>query len=62
MLWRLTRPFSASKRPSMWAPVLAVMLVRARIVPLMLELVPSVAELPTTQKTLQADAPLVRIT
>ena len=46
----------------MVAPEFAVMLVRARIVPLMVELVPIVAELVTCQNTLQADAPPVMCT
>lgn len=53
----VTSPFRASKRPLIVAPCAAVMLVKARIVPLMLELVPIVAELRTCQKTLQACAP-----
>ncbi len=36
--------------------------VRAKIVPLKIELVPSVAELPICQNTLQASAPLIRLT
>jgi len=43
------------------APVVAVMEVRARMLPRKLELVPSVAELPTCQKTLQAWAPLTMV-
>jgi hypothetical protein len=43
-------------------PVVAVIVVRARMVPLKVEPVPSVAELPTCQKTLQAWAPLIRFT
>ena len=38
------------------------MLVNARIVPRKVEPVPSVAELPTCQKTLQDWAPLIRLT
>src|SRR5579862_9376531 len=45
----VTAPFLASSRPSTVAPVVAVMLVRARMVPRKLDPVPSVAELPTCQ-------------
>ena len=44
------------------APVFSVMDVRARIVPWKLVVVPSVAELPTCQKTLHAEAPLTSFT
>ena len=44
------------------APVFSVIDVRARIVPLKLVVVPSVAELPTFQKTLHAEAPLTSFT
>ena len=57
----VTAPFWASTRPSTVAPWLTVMLVRARMVPTKVELVSSVAELPTCQKTLQACAPPVRV-
>ena len=50
---RLTAPFSASRRPSSVAPVPAVIVVWAMTVPAKVELVPSVAEAPTSQKTLQ---------
>ncbi len=59
---RVTAPFRASRRPWIVDPVFAVMLVRARIVPRKTEVVPSVAELPICQKTLQAWAPLIRAT
>ena len=59
---RVTAAVLASRRPSMVAPVVAVMAVEARIVPMNVEAVPSVAELPTSQKTLQGLAPLMRIT
>jgi hypothetical protein len=42
--------------------VVAVIDVSARIEPAKAELVPNVAELPTCQKTLQALAPLIRLT
>src|SRR4029079_4431475 len=57
----VTAPFRASTRPSTVAPVVRVMLVRARIVPRKLEPVPRVAELPTCQNTLQDWAPPVRL-
>ncbi len=46
----------------MVAPVVAVIDVRARMLPANVELVPSVAELPICQKTLQGEAPLIRTT
>ena len=59
---RVTAPLRASARPMMVSPVCTVIEVRARMVPWKAEPVPSVAELPTCQKTLQAWAPLVRTT
>ena len=59
---RVTAPFRAKSRPSTVAPVVAVMEVKARMFPLKTEVVPSVAELPTCQKTLAACAPPLRIT
>jgi len=53
LLSSVTAPFLASNRPSTVAPVVAAIDVRARMFPLNVELVPSVAELPTCQKTLQ---------
>lgn len=50
----VTAPFLANKRPFIVAPVVAVTLVKARTVPSKVELVPSVAELPICQNTLQA--------
>src|ERR1035437_5968340 len=58
----VTAPFRASALPSRFTPVVIVMDVSARMFPLKSELVPSVAELPTCQKTLQAVAPLARTT
>jgi len=58
----VTAPLLASTRPSTVTPVVTVMEVRARMVPRKLELVPSVAELPTCQKTLQDWAPLIKLT
>jgi hypothetical protein len=54
----VTAPFLASKRPPITAPVVAVIEVRARTFPMNDEPVPSVAELPTCQYTLQGCAPL----
>src|ERR1041385_5640373 len=59
---KVTAAVRANKRPSTAAPVVAVMEARARMFPLNTELVPSVAELPTCQKTLAAWAPLIRST
>ena len=58
LLSSVTAPFRASRRPWIVAPVVAVMDVRARTLPTRWELVPSVAELPTCQKTLHAVPPL----
>jgi 3-hydroxyacyl-CoA dehydrogenase len=49
----VTAPSRASTRPSTVTPVVTVMLADARIVPMNLEPVLSVAELPICQKTLQ---------
>src|ERR1700735_4119191 len=59
---RVTAPLRASARPSIVVPVVTVIDVRARMLPWRVELVPSVAELPTTQKTFDAWAPLMRDT
>jgi hypothetical protein len=59
---KVTAPFRANSRPSTLASVFAVIEVKARMVPTNVEFTPSVAELPTCQKTLQAWAPLVSIT
>ncbi len=58
----VTAPFRASALPCKSAPVVSVMEVSARMFPLNTEFVPRVAELPICQKTLQAEAPLVRTT
>jgi hypothetical protein len=58
----LTAPFRASALPSRLTPVVIVIDASARMFPLNAEFVPRVAELPTCQKTLQAVAPLARIT
>ena len=56
----VTAPFLASARPSRLTPVVIVIDVSAMMFPLKTEFVPRVAELPTCQKTLQAEAPLAR--
>jgi hypothetical protein len=55
----VTAPFIASARPSIVTPVVAVMEATARMLPLKSEFVPSVAELPISQKTLQGSAALM---
>jgi hypothetical protein len=57
---RVTAPVLASARPVMVSPVVAVIDASARMVPVKVDPVPRVAELPTCQKTLQAWAPLTR--
>jgi hypothetical protein len=60
---RVTAPLRARALPSrMLARVVRVMLVSARMLPWNAVSVPSVAELPTCQKTLHAWAPFVRLT
>src|SRR5207244_8788860 len=59
---KVTAPVRANSRPSTAAPVVTVMEANARMFPLNTEPVPSVAELPTCQKTLAALAPPLRIT
>ena len=56
---RVTAPLRASARPWMVSPVVTVIDSRARMLPSKMEPVPSVAELPTCQNTLQAWAPFV---
>ena len=58
----VTAPLRASIRPSTVAPALRLMLVSAITVPRNLEPAPIVAELVTCQKTLQDEAPLMRLT
>jgi hypothetical protein len=58
----VTAPLRASSRPATVALVSAVIEVKARTVPTKVEPTPSVDELPTCQKTLQAWAPLMRRT
>ena len=59
---RVTAALRAMRRPLIDAPVVAVIDVSARIVPLNDEYVPRVAELPTCQNTFAACVPLVRAT
>jgi len=59
LLSRVTAPFRASSRPATVAPVLAVIDVRAKMVPTNTEFVPRVAELPTWKKMLHGSAPLM---
>ena len=58
----VTAPFMACNRPSTVTPVVSVIEVKARMVPLKVEPVPSVAELPTCQKMLHDWVPLMRLT
>jgi len=58
----VTAPFCAKALPDKIALVLRVMLVRARMLPTNEVPVPSVAELPTCQKTLHCWAPLINTT
>ena len=58
---RVTAPVSASSRPVMSAPVTAVIEALAMTVPTNCVALPSVAELPTCQNTLQALAPPVMV-
>lgn len=51
---RVTAPLRANSRPAIVAPVVAVIDVRASTLPTRCEPVPSVAELPICQNTLQA--------
>jgi len=55
----VTAPFLASARPETSAPVPRLMLVSARMLPAKLVPAPRVAELPTCQKTLQLEPPLI---
>jgi len=58
----VTAPVRANALPIMLTPVFTVILVSARIFPLNEVVVPSVAELPTCQNTLQGEALLIRTT
>jgi len=55
-------PLRANARPETVVPVFSVMLVNARMFPTKRVPVPSVAELPTCQYTLQGEAPLISST
>src|SRR5581483_7191454 len=55
----VTAPFRAKTLPDTFAPVVRVMLVSARMFPTKLVPVPSVAELPTCQNTLQSLPPSI---
>lgn len=59
---RLTAPLRARARPEMLAPLFAVTLFNARMLPTKLLVVPNVADVPTCQATLHAVAPLVSST
>ena len=58
----VTEPFCARSLPWTVAPVMRVILVSAKTFPTKLVVVPSVAELPICQKTLQGLAPLISTT
>jgi hypothetical protein len=58
----VTAPVRANNLPDMLTPVFMVILVSAMIFPLNAVVVPSVAELPTCQNTLQGEALLIRTT
>src|SRR5688572_23497453 len=58
----VTPPVLANALPSSLAPVLSVIDCIAITVPLKTEVVPNVAELPTCQKMLDANAPPLKIT
>ena len=57
---KVTAPFCASALPFSVAPVVTVTDVSAKMLPLNVELVPRVAELPTCQKMLRDCAPPAR--
>ncbi len=57
-----TAPFLARALPSSVAPVLKVMDCNAITVPLKTEVVPNVADVPTCQKMLEAEAPPLSMT
>jgi hypothetical protein len=58
----VTAPFLAKALPDTSAPFCRAMLVRARILPTKVVVVPMVAELPTCQNTLQPVLPFVTMT
>ena len=55
----VTAPLRAKALPDTFAPVVRLMLSRARILPTNAVPIPMVAELPTCQNTLQSTPPLV---
>ncbi len=61
-LSNVTAPLRARARPWTVTPLVTVIEVRARMLPAKTEPVPSVAELPTCQKTLHSWAPLISVT
>ena len=62
LVFNVVAPLSANARPETVVPVFTAMLVNARRFPTKRVPVPSVAELPTCQYTLQGEAPLIRST
>ncbi len=62
LLSRVTAPLRASVRPITDAPLFTEMLVSASTLPWNAVVVPMVAELPTCQKTLHGEAPLISTT
>jgi len=62
LVFNVVAPLSANARPETLVPVFSAMLVNARMFPTNRVPVPSVAELPTCQYTLQGEAPLIRST
>jgi hypothetical protein len=62
LLSKVTAPLRARARPSTVAPVFRVIEVNAMMFPTKVVVVPSVADEPTCQNTLQAWAPPVRMT
>ena len=58
----VTAPLRASSLPDIVTPVVVVMEVNARIFPMKVEVVPSVAEVPTCQKTFAACALFIAAT
>jgi hypothetical protein len=61
-LFKVTAPLRARARPWTVTLLFTVIELRARMLPVKVEPVPSVAELPTCQNTLHAFAPLINVT
>ena len=59
---RVTAPVRARSLPDAFAPVISVMLASARMLPANDVVLPSVAEEPTYQNTLQPEPPLIMFT